>query len=102
VFPAEGVSVDPRGGEVRRHHVHANVLGRALRKAALAAGVERPVGCHSLRHSFATHLLETGVDLRTLQELLGHSNVQTTEVYTHVMSRPGAAVASPFDALRDC
>jgi integron integrase len=99
VFPASQISVDPRSGERRRHHLHENVLQRAVRAAAWQAGLAKPVGCHTLRHSFATHLLEDGYDIRTIQELLGHKDVSTTMIYTHVLNRGGKGVASPSDRL---
>lgn len=97
VFPAKGLSVDPRGGTRRRHHVHDNTLHRSIKVAAEKAGIAKVVSCHTLRHSFATHLLEAGTDIRTVQELLGHSSVETTQIYTHVMQRPGIGVRSPLD-----
>ena len=99
VFPAAGRSADPEGGAVRRHHVHPDTLGRAVKRAARAAGIDKPVSCHTLRHSFATHLLERGYDIRTVQELLGHSDVSTTMVYTHVMNKGARGVRSPLDRL---
>jgi len=99
VFPARGFSTDPRSGAVRRHHQHESLIQKAVKTAARKAGIVRPVGCHTLRHSFATHLLESGSDIRTVQELLGHANVETTMIYTHVLNRPGVApVTSPLDA----
>lgn len=98
VFPASRLSVDPRGNAVRRHHIHENTLQRSIKTASLEAGIAKKVSCHSLRHSFATHLLETGCDIRTVQELLGHADVSTTMIYTHVLNRPGVSVKSPLDS----
>ena len=97
VFPSPVESRDPRSGLMRRHHVHEDTLQRALRLAAKRSGVAKAVTPHTLRHSFATHLLEKGQDIRTVQELLGHKDVATTMIYTHVMNRPGMGVRSPLD-----
>ena len=99
VFPATRFYVDAASGERRRHHLHESVLQRAVKDAARAAGISRPATCHSLRHSFATHLLEAGYDIRTIQELLGHRDVSTTMVYTHVLNQGGRGVRSPLDQL---
>jgi integron integrase len=101
VFPAPKFSADPRGGDVRRHHLHPDRVQRAVAAAGRRAGIAKRVTCHTLRHSFATHLLEAGYDIRTVQELLGHRQVTTTMVYTHVLNKGGLGVRSPLDRLSD-
>lgn len=99
VFPADHESTDPRSGVRRRHHLFEESVQRAIRRAAVTAAIFEPVGAHTLRHSFATHLLERGQDIRTIQELLGHAHVDTTMIYTHVLNRGAGGVLSPLDAL---
>jgi integron integrase len=97
VFPAGQRSVDPLSEKMRRHHIDEQTLQRAVKAAVREAGVIKPASCHTFRHSFATHLLENGYDIRTVQELLGHSDVKTTMIYTHILNRGGKAVLSPLD-----
>jgi integron integrase len=97
VFPSAKLSTDPRSNEVRRHHVQDQAVQRAVRQAARDAGLIKPATPHTFRHSFATHLLESGYDIRTVQELLGHSDVSTTMIYTHVLNKGGRGVVSPLD-----
>ena len=99
VFPASRLSVDPESGRVRRHHSDESAVQRTVREAARQVGLSKTVTPHTLRHSFATHLLESGYDIRTVQELLGHADVATTMIYTHVLSRPGIGVRSPLDVV---
>jgi integron integrase len=98
VFPSHHLTLDPRSPQIRRHHLDESGLRKAIKRAAQQVGLVKPIGPHTLRHCFATHLLENGYDIRTVQELLGHKDVSTTMIYTHVLNRGGLAVRSPLDS----
>ncbi len=97
VFPSSQISKDPRSNIIRRHHLHETGLQKAIKQAVKTVGIQKRVSCHTFRHSFATHLLQNGYDIRTVQELLGHKDVKTTMIYTHVLNRGGRGVRSPLD-----
>jgi site-specific recombinase XerD len=99
VFSQRGRWTDPKTGTQGRHHIDASVLQRAVRRASIDAGLTKRVTCHTFRHSFATHLLESGYDIRTIQELLGHQSLNTTMIYTHVLNKGGRGVTSPLDSI---
>jgi site-specific recombinase XerD len=97
VFPSAGIPLYPGSGTQRRRHRHASSIQKALKQSLAGSGIDKKVGCHTFRHSFATHLLQAGYDIRTVQELLGHKHVKTTMIYTHVLNRGGRGVKSPLD-----
>ena len=99
VFPAQRRSVDPRSNIERRHHINESSVQKAVKNAVRLAGIDKPASCHTLRHSFASHLLERGADIRTVQDQLGHADVRTTQIYTHVLNRGGMAVRSPLSTV---